>query len=129
MAHPMETLRRMVAMKLRASRIVLALALGPLVLLFTAWFRGDSRYPGALAVFALPPLLLLVGVLRGSARAAFWSGVLGLFWFCHGVMLAWERAGERGYALAEIALALAIIVAASWPGLRARFGGRGKSPD
>lgn len=112
----------MVAMKLRASRIVLALALGALVLLFAAWFRGDSRYPGALAVFALPPLLLLIGVLRGGTRAAFWSGVLGLFWFCHGVMLAWDRAAGRGYALAEIALALAIIVAASWPGLRARFG-------
>jgi uncharacterized membrane protein len=112
----------MVAMKMRISRIVLTLALAALVLLFAAWFRGDPRYFGALAVFSLPPLLLLIGVLRGSARAAFWAGVLGLFWFCHGVMLAWERAGERGYALAEIALALAIIVAASWPGLRARFG-------
>jgi uncharacterized membrane protein len=104
------------------SRIVLALALGALVLLFAIWFRGDRQYPGALAVFALPPLLLLVGVLRGSSRAAFWSGVLGLFWFCHGVMLAWDRATGRGYALAEIVLALAIVVAASWPGLRARFG-------
>ena len=109
-------------MKHRASRVVLALALGVLVLLFAAWFRGDDHYLGALAVFALPPLLLLTGVLRGSARAAFWSGVLGLFWFCHGVMLAWDRPAERGYALAEIALALAIVLSASWPGLRARFG-------
>lgn len=106
------------------SRIVLALALGALALLFAIWFRGDRQYLGALAVFALPPLLLLIGVLRGSERAAFWSGVLGLFWFCHGVMLAWDRPAERGYALAEVALALAIIVAASWPGLRARFGRR-----
>jgi uncharacterized membrane protein len=122
----MGILRQMIATKLRVSRIMLALALAALVLLFAAWFRGDSRYFGALAVFALPPLLLLIGVLRGSARAAFWSGVLGLFWFCHGVMLAWDRAAGRGYALAEIALALAIIVAASWPGLRTRFGkGRG----
>jgi uncharacterized membrane protein len=109
-------------MRMRLSRVVLALALGALVLLFAAWFRGDPRYLGALAVFALPPLLLLIGVLRGGARAAFWSGVLGLFWFCHGVMLAWERAAERGYALVEIVLALAIVLAASWPGLRARFG-------
>jgi uncharacterized membrane protein len=116
----------MVAMRMRVSRIVLTLALGALVLLFAIWFRGDRQYLGALAVFALPPQLLLIGVLRGSARAAFWSGVLGLFWFCHGVMLAWERAAGRGHALAEIALALAIIVAASWPGLRARFG-KGRS--
>ncbi len=115
-------MRQMIVTKLRASRIVLALTLAALALLFAAWFRGDSRYFGALAVFALPPLLLLIGILRGSARAAFWAGVLGLFWFCHGVMLAWERATGRSYALAEIALALAIIVAASWPGLRARFG-------
>jgi len=101
---------------------MLALALGVLALLFAAWFRGDRHYPGALAVFALPPLLLLAGVLGGSARAAFWSGVLGLLWFCHGVMLAWDRPAERGYALAEIALALAIVLLASWPGLRARFG-------
>jgi uncharacterized membrane protein len=116
-------------MKMRMSRILLALALGMLVLLFAIWFRDDPRYSVALAVFALPPLLLLIGVLRGSTRAAFWSGVLGLFWFCHGVMLAWDRAGERSYALAEIALALVIIFAASLPGLQSRFGRRDKARD
>ena len=40
-------------------------------------------------------------------------------------MVGWERAAGRGYALGEVALALAIIVAASWPGLQARFGRRG----
>lgn len=111
-------------MSARGSRIALGVALAALGLLFAAWFRADPDYLGALAVFALPPLLLLAGVARGSRVAAFWSGVLGLFWFCHGVMLAWDRPAERGYALAEVALALAIIVAASWPGLRARFGRR-----
>ena len=113
-------------MKTRLSRVVLTMALGVLALLFAAWFRDDGHYLGALAVFALPPLLLLAGVLRGSARAAFWSGVLGLFWFCHGVMLAWDRPAERGYALAEVALALVIVLSASWAGLHARFGRRGR---
>lgn len=111
-------------MNARASRVVLGLALLALLLLFATWFRGDPYYFGALAVFALPPLLLLIGVVRGSAVAAFWSGVLGLFWFCHGVMLAYDRPAERGYAFAEITLALVIVFAASLPGLRARFSRR-----
>jgi uncharacterized membrane protein len=67
-------------------------------------------------------LLALVAVLRGGAKAAFWSGVLGLFWFSHGVMVAWSRPAEGGYAWGEIVLALVVVMAASWPGLRARFG-------
>ncbi|MBB1473909.1 MULTISPECIES: DUF2069 domain-containing protein [unclassified Luteimonas] len=107
------------------SRYVLAALLAALAALFAAWFSADPRYLQALAVFALPPLLLMAGVLAGSRVAVFWSGVLGLGWFCHGVMVGWERAAGRGYALGEVALALAIIVAASWPGLQARFGRRG----
>jgi hypothetical protein len=39
-------------------------------------------------------------------------------------MVAWTRPPERGYALAEVALAVAIVLIASVPGLRARFGKR-----
>lgn len=112
-------------MTLPVSRLVLALALGALALLFLLWFRNDAQALAALALFAGPPLLLAAGVLRGSRVAAFWSGVFGLFWFSHGVMLAYDRPAERGHALAEVALALLVIAAANWPGLRARFGGRG----
>jgi uncharacterized membrane protein len=108
------------------SRRVLAALLALLALLFAAWFSDDPRYVQALAVFALPPLLLMAGVLMGSRVAVFWSGVFGLGWFCHGVMVGFDRGIGRGYALGEVALALAIIVAASWPGLRARFGRRGQ---
>ena len=76
-------------------------------------------------MFALPPLLLAVAVLAGRRTAPFWSAVLALGWFCHGVMVAWERADGRAWALAEVALALGIVFAASGPALRARFGGRG----
>jgi uncharacterized membrane protein len=109
----------------RGSQRALAALLAALALVFAAWFRDDPRVLQALAVFSLPPLLLAAGALRGSRVAVFWAGVFGLGWFCHGVMVGFDRAAGRGYALAEVALALAIIVAASWPGLRARFGRRG----
>ena len=107
------------------SRRVLAVLLCALAAVFAAWFAGDARYLQALAIFALPPLLLAAGVLAGRPTAPFWSAVLALGWFSHGVMLAWERADGRAYALAEVALALGIVFAASGPALRARFGGRG----
>ena len=105
-------------------RIVLAALLVALAAVFAVWFRSGPDAPLALAVFALPPLLMCIGVLLGSRVATFWCGVSGLFWFCHGVMLAYDRPAERGFALAEVALSLAIIVAASWPGLSARLGRR-----
>ena len=104
-----------------AQRVLAGLLLA-LAALFAAWFAGDARHLQALAVFALPPLLLGIGVLARRRTAPFWAGVLALAWFCHGVMLAWERAEGRGFALGEVALALGIIGAANWPGLRARFG-------
>ena len=104
------------------SRLVLAGALFALSVLFSVWFHDDRHRIAALVVFTLPPLLALVAVLRGGAKAAFWSGVLGLFWFSHGVMVAWSRPAEGGYAWGEIVLALVVVIAASWPGLRARFG-------
>lgn len=111
-------------MPLPPSRRALAVLLLALAVLFAAWFAGDPRYLQALTVFALPPLLLAIGVLARRRTAPFWAGVLALAWFSHGVMLAWERADGRAYALGEIALALAIIAATSWPAMAARFGKR-----
>ncbi|WP_027080674.1 DUF2069 domain-containing protein [Luteimonas mephitis] len=107
------------------SRIVLAAALFALSLLFALWFHDDRHRLAAMLVFTLPPLLALAAVLRGGTTASkggFWAGVLGLFWFSHGVMVAWSRPADGAYAWAEIVLALVIIAAANWPGLRARFG-------
>ena len=116
-------------MAARGSQRTLAAMLAALAVLFAAWFRDDPRYLQALAVFALPPLLLMAGAFRGSRGAVFWSGVFGLGWFCHGVMVGFDRAAGRGYAVGEVALALAIIIAASWPGLQARFGRRSRATD
>ena len=111
----------------RASRIVLALALLALSVLYGAWFHDDRHRLAAMLVFALPPLLALAGLLRGgttASKAAFWAGVLGLFWFSHGVMIAWSHPADAGWAWMEIVLSLVVIVAGSWPGLKARFGRR-----
>ena len=101
------------------SSLLLRLALGLLVALYVVWFRDD---PMAVAFFALPPLLLLAGVLLGRRTAAFWSGVVALAWFSHGVMIAYAEPSQRTFALLAVALSVVIVVTASLPGLRARFG-------
>ncbi|HEY5849926.1 MAG TPA: DUF2069 domain-containing protein [Lysobacter sp.] len=104
-----------------SARWVLIVALLTLAALFVAWFAPQPSPWVALGVFALPPVLLAVAALRGNRKASFWAGVFALGWFSHGVMVAWSRPNERAHAIAEIVLALAIIIAGNLPGLRARF--------
>ena len=101
---------------------LLLLGLFGLCALFLFWFAREG-WP-TLLLFAGPPLLLGLLAWRGGQLAAFWAGVLALAWFSHGVMVAWSRPLEAGLATIEIVLALLVILAASLPGLRARFGGR-----
>ena len=109
------------------ARRPLALALALLALLFALWFGPGAQWT-ALVVFAVPPLWLAIALLRGGgARTGFWAGVLALAWFSHGVMVAWTRPPERMFALCEVALAIAIVLAASLTGLRARFGARSRN--
>ena len=107
------------------ARVLLQCALLGLAVLYAAWFARAGDWI-AFAVFAAPPLLLVVlGAVRPGA-AAFWAGVLALAWFSHGVMVAWSRPDESGFAWAEIALSLLAIGAANYPALRARFGKRAR---
>ena len=106
------------------ARKLLVATLLTLVVLYALWFGGMAQW-FALAVFALPAAWLAIAAARGARRAGFWAGVLALLWFSHGIMVAWTRLPERGYALAEVALAVAVVFVASVPGLRARFGKRG----
>ncbi len=99
----------------------LAIALAALAALSLWRFHDDHNLIAALLVFIAPPLLLLIGVLRGSRAAGFWAGVLALFWFCHGVMTVWSEPGERLFATLEIALSIAIVFASNWAGLESRF--------
>ena len=111
-------------MSARTLQITHAAALLALAGLFAFWFLGRGHLATALVVFIAPPLLLAAGVLAGSRLATFWSGVLGLFWFSHGVMEAWSEPATRLLACLEIILAVAVILLASWPGMAARFGRR-----
>ena len=106
------------------ARRLLAIALVALVALYAGWFAPRAEWV-ALAVFALPPAWLAIALLRGGgARTGFWAGVFALAWFSHGVMVAWTRPPERWFALGETLLAIAIVLAASLTGLRARFAAR-----
>lgn len=103
----------------------LPIALLALAALYAIWFGRDAEW-FAVAFFALPPLVLAISAWRGWRNAGFWSGVLALLWFSHGVMVAWSRPADRGFALLAILLAIVIIVAANQAGLRARFGKRNR---
>ncbi|MGV8941597.1 MAG: DUF2069 domain-containing protein [Lysobacter sp.] len=95
-------------------------ALVALVLLYAAWF-GPARDWVALAVFALPPLILAIAAMLRSRTAAYWASVLALAWFSHGIMASWTRPSQLVFGLLETLLALVVVFAANLPGLRARF--------
>jgi len=105
----------------RPSHRWLVAGLLALSLLYAWWFRDDAYRVAAMLVFALPPLLMAALVWRGHRLAPLLAGVLALIWFSHGVLVAWVRPDERAQALAAIALSVLVVLAASIPGLRARF--------
>ena len=111
---------------MNGARVVVRASLFLLVALYATWF-GILEQWTTLAVFALPPLALALWLPRAPALAGFWAGLLALAWFSHGVMVAWSRPPERLPALAEVALALLVVLAASLPGMRARFSRGAKS--
>ncbi|WP_394540450.1 DUF2069 domain-containing protein [Lysobacter enzymogenes] len=105
------------------SQWVLLVCLLALAALFGFWYLLPGRHwIAGLTVFVLPPALLATGVALRSRLAGYWAGVLALFWFCHGVMLAWSSPDERLYAWIELVLALAVIFSANLAGLKARLG-------
>ncbi|WP_045738679.1 DUF2069 domain-containing protein [Xanthomonas sp. MUS 060] len=101
--------------------LALSAALLALATLFVVWFHDDRQRVAACVVFVLPPLLLLIGVLRGKALARFWSGVAALLWFSHGVMTAWSQPTQRSFGWIELSLALLVVGLSSAPGIRARL--------
>lgn len=113
----------------RTPRLLLAITLLALSALFGWWFRDDRHYLATLVVFTLPPLVLAIGARLGSPLAVFWSGVLALGWFSHGVMTAWSHPQDRRYGWLELVLALVVVFVSNWNGLRARLGRKARAGD
>jgi uncharacterized membrane protein len=75
-----------------------------------AWLFPPQRIPVTFALtIAVVPLLLPFLAIRNLRRALLWTGILSLFYFCHGVAESWSSAQERGPALLEVLLALILI--------------------
>ena len=107
------------------SRLVLAVLLQLLAILYALWFYGDRQYTLALLVFSLPPIVLMIGVMARRRTAAFWAGVLALFWFSHAVMVAWADPVKAKFAWVGIVLSIGIVLATSWPAFAKRYGRKG----
>jgi uncharacterized membrane protein len=95
-------------------------ALFALQIIWHAWLAPPSRLPIAcvLVLTALPLLVPLLAIHRVQ-RALLWTGILALFYFCHGVSEAWSDSAARILALIEIALTL-LLIGALGAGVRRR---------
>lgn len=83
-----------------------------LQILWHAVLAPPARGAGAAAaVLALLPLLLPLLYWRVPARALLLAGMLALFYFCHGVAVAWAEPSLRALAVIELLLALALVLA------------------
>ncbi|HXR62409.1 MAG TPA: DUF2069 domain-containing protein [Rudaea sp.] len=89
-----------------------ALAQLALQLLWHGWLRPDSR--AALAIAALPLLPGLWTCLHDLRRGVLISGIVSLFYFCHGVAGLWAAAGVRLLSATEVVLGVAVIGASYW---------------
>jgi uncharacterized membrane protein len=112
-----------------SARRAAAIAMLLLALWIAAWhlqFAPPARMPAivaaALHLLPLAPALLLLALRRRSAP--FWGSIAALLLFCHGVSDAWAVPARRGLGIVEALLSVALIVAASWEGLRARWNKR-----
>jgi uncharacterized membrane protein len=96
-----------------------------------AW-HGLRLWPGGsvalLLILGLPSALVLLLLALRRPSAHFWSGVIALLTFCHGVTEAWTVPGAGAAGLGEAALSVASVLTASWDGMRARFAGKTRAP-
>lgn len=86
-------------------------ALIALQLAWHGWLVPPERMPTWLVLaFTTVPLLLPFTALPDLRRALLWTGILALFYFCHGVAEAWS-APVAWPAWIEIGLTLLLILA------------------
>ena len=72
--------------------------------LLPAPMGAETWWLGVIA--ALPLLLPLNGILRGSLRSMTWGGYLLLLYFAIGVMEAWSNPAQRFPAVVQIGLVI-----------------------
>lgn len=77
-----------------------------------AWWLPPARMPITVAMLvALLPLALPLAYWRRPRRALLLAGMIGLFYFCHGVAEAWAAPRARVPAWIEIALVVVLVLA------------------
>jgi uncharacterized membrane protein len=110
-----------------AWRIACAATLGLLALKWAwSWVTGG---PHVVALAIVSSLLLLppaIAFALRRPRAPLWAGIVALFYFCHGVADA--RVSTGVWPWLEMALSLAIVFAAGWPGIAAKLAKRRAPP-
>ncbi|MEO6968333.1 MAG: DUF2069 domain-containing protein [Rhodanobacteraceae bacterium] len=90
-----------------------------LQIVWHAWLLPPARMSIAIALLiALLPLAIPLLYWRRPQRALLLTGMISLFYFCHGVAETWSSRPERGLAIVEVILALALIGAVGWAGRR-----------
>lgn len=110
----------------RGACLALVLALLALHWLWYARASAASTLGGLVftLIVSLPLALIAIGLALDRPSARFWSGVVALFYFCHGVTDAWAIPESLLEGTAEALLSVALVLASSWDGLQARFGVR-----
>jgi uncharacterized membrane protein len=94
-----------------------------------SWLSPSEIFPKTvatgLAIAPIMPAALLALFRRPSA--VFWGGVAALLYFCHAVSELWTVPEIWPMALVELLLALWIIFAGNWDGLKAKLFKRGST--
>jgi uncharacterized membrane protein len=99
---------------------VAMLALALLHILWHTWLLppANTQIAKTLALSVVPLLPGLWVCLRNLRRGVLIGGIVCLFYFCHGVSVAYADSAARWLALAEIALTLTVIGASGWDARR-----------
>ena len=110
----------------RRLALLATLALAALALAWQFGWAPPERVPRALAaaLHVAPLLPALVLFARRRRSAPFWGAVAALLLFAHGVGEAYADPAARAAALLQSALAVLLVFAASWDGLRGRWARR-----
>jgi uncharacterized membrane protein len=82
-----------------------------LQVIWHAWLFPPQGAPLATTLaLALLPLALPLLYWRTPRRALLLTGMIGLFYFCHGVVEAWTAPRERTLAWLEILLVVVLVL-------------------